>query len=97
MRSKASRDFTPQPGQGFSLSTRAGSVSNDLALLSGTAGGEFDKRAVFVLYELEGRSRSEVGEALGLSEGAVDALLTRARSAIREQLVRLATRRTLIQ
>jgi predicted transcriptional regulator len=46
----------------------------------------FNQRSAIVMRELEGRRQSEIASALGLSESAVEALLFRARRAMREQL-----------
>src|SRR5881275_1467865 len=46
----------------------------------------FNQRAALVMRELEGRSYAEIAEILGLSVGAVETLLFRARRALREQL-----------
>ena len=46
----------------------------------------FNQRAALVLRELEGRSYAEIAEILGLSLPAIEALLFRARRALREQL-----------
>lgn len=46
----------------------------------------FNQRAAIVARELEGRSYAEIGEILGLSVGAVETLIFRARRALREQL-----------
>ena len=46
----------------------------------------FNQRAALVMRELEGRSYLEIAELLGLSVGAVEALIFRARRALREQL-----------
>jgi RNA polymerase sigma-70 factor (ECF subfamily) len=46
----------------------------------------FNQRAAIVLREIEGRSYAEIGEVLGLSMGAVETLVFRARRALREQL-----------
>jgi RNA polymerase sigma factor (sigma-70 family) len=46
----------------------------------------FNQRAAIVMREFEGRSIAEVGDALELSPSAVEALLFRARRALREQL-----------
>jgi RNA polymerase sigma factor (sigma-70 family) len=46
----------------------------------------FNQRSALVMRELEGRRQVEIAEALGLSESAVEALLFRARRAMREQL-----------
>jgi RNA polymerase sigma factor (sigma-70 family) len=46
----------------------------------------FNQRSALVMRELEGRRQTEIAEALGLSESAVEALLFRARRAMREQL-----------
>src|ERR671934_350435 len=46
----------------------------------------FNQRAALVMRELEGRSYSEIAEILGVSVGAVETLLFRARRALREQL-----------
>lgn len=46
----------------------------------------FNQRSAIVMRELEGRRQSEIAAALGLSESAVEALLFRARRAMREQL-----------
>ena len=45
-----------------------------------------DYERVIRLYELDGRSIREVGEAIGRSEGAVKMLLSRARDHLREAL-----------
>src|ERR671930_1237463 len=46
----------------------------------------FNQRAALVMRELEGRSYADIAEILGLSPGAVETLLFRARRALREQL-----------
>src|ERR687884_2107960 len=46
----------------------------------------FNQRAALVMRELEGRTYAEIAEILGLSVGAVETLLFRARRALREQL-----------
>src|ERR671936_2069859 len=46
----------------------------------------FNQRAALVMRELEGRSYVEIAEILGVSSGAVETLLFRARRALREQL-----------
>jgi RNA polymerase sigma-70 factor (ECF subfamily) len=46
----------------------------------------FNQRAALVMRELEGRSYAEIAEVLGLSVGAVETLIFRARRALREQL-----------
>ena len=45
-----------------------------------------NQRAALVMRELEGRSYREIAEVLGVSHGAVETLLFRARRALREQL-----------
>jgi RNA polymerase sigma-70 factor, ECF subfamily len=46
----------------------------------------FNQRAALVMRELEGRSYADIAEVLGVSAGAVETLLFRARRALREQL-----------
>jgi RNA polymerase sigma-70 factor, ECF subfamily len=46
----------------------------------------FNQRAALVLREVEGRSYAEIAGVLGLSAGAVETLIFRARRALREQL-----------
>jgi RNA polymerase sigma-70 factor (ECF subfamily) len=46
----------------------------------------FNQRAALVMRELEGRSYGEIADLLGISVGAVETLLFRARRALREQL-----------
>jgi RNA polymerase sigma factor (sigma-70 family) len=46
----------------------------------------FNQRAALVMRELEGRSYGDIAEILGVSTGAVETLLFRARRALREQL-----------
>jgi RNA polymerase sigma factor (sigma-70 family) len=46
----------------------------------------FNQRAALVMRELEGRRQAEIARELDLSESAVEALLFRARRAMREQL-----------
>jgi RNA polymerase sigma factor (sigma-70 family) len=46
----------------------------------------FNQRAALVMRELEGRSYADIAEILGVSSGAVETLLFRARRALREQL-----------
>jgi RNA polymerase sigma factor (sigma-70 family) len=46
----------------------------------------FNQRAALVMRELEGRSYADIAEILGVSLGAVETLLFRARRALREQL-----------
>ena len=45
-----------------------------------------NQRAVIIMRELEGRKYSEIAASLGLSVGAIETLLFRARRAMREQL-----------
>lgn len=44
------------------------------------------QRQALVLFHYEGLSQSEVGQVLGVSDEAVESLLSRARRAMREQL-----------
>jgi RNA polymerase sigma factor (sigma-70 family) len=46
----------------------------------------FNQRSALVMRELEGRSYAEIAEILGLSVGAVETLIFRARRTLREQL-----------
>jgi RNA polymerase sigma factor (sigma-70 family) len=46
----------------------------------------FDQRAVLVMREVEGRSYAEIAQILALSLGAVEAIIFRARQALREEL-----------
>jgi len=46
----------------------------------------FNQRAALVARELEGRSYAEIAEIMGLTVGAVETLIFRARRALREQL-----------
>ena len=46
----------------------------------------FNQRAALVMRELEGRSYTEIAELLGVTAGAVETLIFRARRALREQL-----------
>jgi RNA polymerase sigma factor (sigma-70 family) len=46
----------------------------------------FNQRSALVMRELEGRSYAEIAEILGLTVGAVETLIFRARRALREQL-----------
>jgi RNA polymerase sigma-70 factor, ECF subfamily len=46
----------------------------------------FNQRAALVMRELEGRSYADIAEILGVTAGAVETLLFRARRALREQL-----------
>jgi RNA polymerase sigma factor (sigma-70 family) len=46
----------------------------------------FNQRAALVMRELEGRTYNEIAEILGVSVGAVETLIFRARRALREQL-----------
>ena len=46
----------------------------------------FNQRAALVMRELQGRSYGEIASILGVSNGAVETLLFRARRAMREQL-----------
>jgi RNA polymerase sigma factor (sigma-70 family) len=55
-------------------------------IVQGLSALPFNQRAAIVMREFEGRSVSEVGTALDLSPSAVEALLFRARRALREQL-----------
>lgn len=43
------------------------------------------QRVVFILKVVEGATSAEVGQALGISEGAVEQALVRARAALRER------------
>jgi RNA polymerase sigma-70 factor, ECF subfamily len=49
-------------------------------------GLDFDQRAAYVMRELEGRTNAEIGELLDLEVGEVEALVFRARKALREGL-----------
>jgi RNA polymerase sigma-70 factor, ECF subfamily len=53
-----------------------------------------DQRAVFVLFELEDMTMSEVATVLELPNGTVASRLRRARATFEQQLVRLRARRT---
>jgi RNA polymerase sigma-70 factor (ECF subfamily) len=46
----------------------------------------FNQRAALVMREIEGRSYAEIAEILGITVGAVETLIFRARQALREQL-----------
>jgi RNA polymerase sigma factor (sigma-70 family) len=46
----------------------------------------FNQRSALVMRELEGRSYAEIAQILGLTVGAVETLIFRARRALREQL-----------
>ncbi|MFN2471999.1 MAG: sigma-70 family RNA polymerase sigma factor, partial [Gaiellaceae bacterium] len=59
---------------------RAGDIRQALRHLG------FNQRAAIVMRELEGRSYDEIAGVLGVSHGAVETLLFRARRALREQL-----------
>ena len=52
---------------------------------------DFDQRAAFVMREQEGRTNAEIAELLDLELGEVEALLFRARKALREALERSLT------
>jgi RNA polymerase sigma-70 factor, ECF subfamily len=52
---------------------------------------DFDQRAAFVMRELEGRTNAEIAELLDLEVGEVEALVFRARKALREGLERSLT------
>ena len=60
--------------------TSAGDISHVLRHLS------FNQRAALVLREIEGCSYTEIAQLLGLSVGAVEALIFRARRAFREHV-----------
>jgi len=51
----------------------------------------FRQRAALALHELEGRSYSEIGEALDISDAAAEALVLRARESLHERLARTLT------
>jgi RNA polymerase sigma factor (sigma-70 family) len=51
----------------------------------------FNQRSALVMRELEGRSYADIAEVLGLSLGAVETLIFRARRALREQLEGMLT------
>ncbi|HEY2771243.1 MAG TPA: sigma-70 family RNA polymerase sigma factor [Solirubrobacteraceae bacterium] len=55
-------------------------------IVHGLSALPFNQRAAIVMREFEGRSVAEIGTALDLSPSAVEALLFRARRALREQL-----------
>jgi RNA polymerase sigma factor (sigma-70 family) len=46
----------------------------------------FNQRAALVMRELQGRSYAEIADTLGISTGAVETLIFRARRALREQM-----------
>jgi len=52
---------------------------------------DFDQRAAFVMRELDGRTNAEIAELLDLEVGEVEALVFRARKALREGLERSLT------
>jgi RNA polymerase sigma factor (sigma-70 family) len=55
-------------------------------LIRGLKQVPFNQRAALVMREFEGRPVAEIAEILGLSTGAVETLLFRARRSLREQL-----------
>ena len=46
-------------------------------------------RMVFNLYALEGYSHKEIGEMMGISEGASKSQLSRARTTLKEQIAKM--------
>ncbi len=57
-----------------------------LALIQHLSGGY---RMVFNLYAIEGYSHKEIGEQLGITEGASKSQLSRARAVLKEKLIKM--------
>ncbi len=67
----------------------AGALSGDIAAVMSRLTPE--QREILSLFYLEGLSLAETGEVMGISQGAVQQRLFRARAALRRELSRLST------
>lgn len=89
IRSARRTDVTDEvPDQPVAPTQLDGLVQDDLAgRVDAVLRGLPDRqRQALVLFHYEGMSQSQVGEVLGVSDEAVESLLSRARRALREQL-----------
>ena len=77
-------DAYEQPSTGFDFS-RLG-MQDLLKLIQNLADGY---RVVFNMYAIEGYSHKEIGETLGISEGASKSQLSRARAILKEQITKM--------
>ena len=60
------------------------------AVQAALLGVSFEHRAILLLREVEGLSVEQVAESLGLPQGTVKSRLSRARDALRRQLLAVA-------
>ncbi|KLT65978.1 RNA polymerase sigma factor [Pedobacter sp. BMA] len=73
-----------QPSTGFDFS-RLG-MQDLMKVIQKLADGY---RVVFNMYAIEGYSHKEIGEALGISEGASKSQLSRARAILKEEIIKM--------
>jgi RNA polymerase sigma-70 factor (ECF subfamily) len=66
------------------------------AVQAALLGVSFEHRAILLLREVEGLSVEQVAESLGLPQGTVKSRLSRAREALRRQLLAVAEPKTLV-
>jgi RNA polymerase sigma-70 factor (ECF subfamily) len=78
------------PGQSANAAAVANLDAKDLmALIQKLSPGY---RMVFNLYAIEGYSHKEIGEIMGISEGASKSQLSRARAILKEQVIKMEGR-----
>jgi RNA polymerase sigma-70 factor (ECF subfamily) len=81
MEVEACSDASPSPLAALERAERAHGVQQALLRLS------FEHRAILLLREVEELPCAEIGAALGLAEGTVKSRLSRAREALRKEIV----------
>lgn len=75
------------PGQSVNAAAAANLDARDLmAMIQRLSPGY---RMVFNLYAIEGYSHKEIGEIIGISEGASKSQLSRARAILKEQVIKM--------
>ncbi|MFD2583503.1 RNA polymerase sigma factor [Pedobacter vanadiisoli] len=73
-----------QPSTGFDFGTLG--MQDLMKVIQKLADGY---RMVFNMYVIEGYSHKEIGEALGISEGASKSQLSRARAILKEEIIKM--------
>jgi RNA polymerase sigma factor (sigma-70 family) len=73
-----------QPSTGFDFGTLG--MQDLMKVIQKLADGY---RMVFNMYAIEGYSHKEIGEALGISEGASKSQLSRARTILKEEIIKM--------
>ncbi|RZK35193.1 MAG: RNA polymerase subunit sigma-70, partial [Pedobacter sp.] len=73
-----------QPSTGFDFGTLG--MQDLMKVIQKLADGY---RMVFNMYVIEGYSHKEIGETLGISEGASKSQLSRARAILKEEIIKM--------